>query len=131
MAKRMSAGLSDLGKAIALDMAGQERLAVPMYRRALSIGLSGDDLHTALVGLGSSLRTIGETRAAIRTLQRARRLFPRDATIILFLALAHCDAGQTKLAIRQLADGLLKESSQPRLAGYRRALARKYHAIRK
>ena len=53
MAKRMSAGLSDLGKAIALDTAGQERLAVPMYRRALSIGLSGDDLHAALVGLGS------------------------------------------------------------------------------
>jgi chloramphenicol O-acetyltransferase type A len=131
MSKQSSVALSKLREALALDAAGKERLAVPLYRRALTIGLSGENLHTALVCLGSSLRTIGETQAAIRTLQKARRLFPRDAAVILFLALAHCDAGQTHLAIRQLADGLIKESPQPRLAAYRRTLARKYHAVRR
>jgi predicted Zn-dependent protease len=97
---------------------------------ALARGLSKEDTHAALVCLGSSLRTVGKTRAAVATLQKARRLFPGDTVVIMFLALAHYDAGQRDLVIRQLGDMLLKESTQPRLAAYRRVLARKFHALR-
>jgi tetratricopeptide (TPR) repeat protein len=119
-----------LTHALSLDAAGHESQAIPLYRRALAASLKGDDLHTALIGLGSSLRTTGKTQAAITTLRKARRLFPRDIVVILFLALAHYDAGQKDLAIRQLGDALLKESKQPRLKRYHRVLARKYHSLR-
>lgn len=121
---------SALKEAVAHDAAGRERKAIPLYRRAVAGGLGERDLHAALIGLGSSLRTTGQTRSAIATLRKARRLFPRDVTVMLFLALAHCDAGQRDLAIRQLGDALLKESKQPRLAAYRQTLSRKYHALR-
>jgi tetratricopeptide (TPR) repeat protein len=125
-----SSAQAALTQALSLDAAGREKQAIPRYRRAIAAGLKGDDLHTALIGLGSSLRTIGKTQSAIMTLRKARRLFPRDTAVILFLALAHYDAGQKDLAIRQLADALLKESTQPRLKSYRKALIRKFHALR-
>jgi tetratricopeptide (TPR) repeat protein len=130
MAKQTRLALELLSEALALDAVGRERKAIPLYRRAIARGLENKDLHTALVCLGSSLRTVGQTKAAITTLRKARRLFPRDIVVTLFLALAHYDAGQRDLAIRQLGDALLKESAQPSLAGYRRVLARKYHALR-
>jgi cyanophycin synthetase len=119
-----------LTEALSLDAAGHEKQAIPLYRLALARGLANEDLHTALIGLGSSLRTIGKTPAAITTLRKARRLFPGDLVVVMFLALAHYDAGQQDLVIRQLGDALLKESTQPRLSRYRRVLARKYHALR-
>ena len=129
MAKSSSA-LAALAQALSLDAAGREKQAIPLYRLAIARGLANDDLHTALIGLGSSLRTVGKTPAAITTLRKARRLFPQDLIAIMFLALAHYDAGQRDLVIRQLANALLNESTQPRLTRYRRVLARKYHALR-
>jgi tetratricopeptide (TPR) repeat protein len=122
--------LAALKEALSLDAAGHEQRAIPLYRLALARGLSKEDSHTALVCLGSSLRTVGKTRTAIAALQKARRLFPGDIVVILFLALAHYDAGQHDLVIRQLGHVLLNESTQPRLVPYRRVLARKFHALR-
>jgi len=122
--------LAALKDALSLDAAGHEKQAILLYRLALARGLANEDLHTALIGLGSSLRTAGQTSAAITTLRKARKLFPRDIVVIMFLALAHYDARQRDLVIRQLANALLNESTQPRLAPYRRVLARKFHALR-
>jgi Flp pilus assembly protein TadD len=130
MAKQRRSALEILSEALVLDAASRESEAIPLYRMAIARGLAKKDLHTALVCLGSSLRTVGQTRAAIVTLRKARRLFPGDITVIMFQALAHYDAGQRDLAIRQLGNALLNESMQPRLAGYRRVLARKFHALR-
>src|SRR5689334_4786541 len=126
----MPAAPNLLEQALALDRAGKELAAIPLYRKALAGTLSPEDLHTALVCLASSLRTTGNLKAALRTLQKCNRLFPRDPTVILFLALVHADLGQYPLAIRQLADGFLKESRNPRLSAYRTALAKKFHAFR-
>ncbi|HUO06713.1 MAG TPA: tetratricopeptide repeat protein [Phycisphaerae bacterium] len=119
-----------LHEALALDAAGKEKLAIPLYRRAITAKLPRPDLHTALIGLGSSLHTVGQPQSAIRTLRKARTLFPHDPAILLFLALAHAAAGQHKLALRQLADAYLKESTHSSLPLYRKTLLRKYHAVR-
>ena len=128
--KRSSSGCPLLDQALALDAGGREAEAIPLYRRAIARGLSGEKLHTALVCLGSSLRTVGQAHQAVRVLQRARKVFPGDVPVILFLALAHWDNGQRELAIRQLGDALIKESKQRRLASFRGVLGRKYHRIR-
>jgi cyanophycin synthetase len=128
--RKSSPAQTELAHALRLDAAGREKQAIPLYRRALAAGLRPDDEHTALVCLGSSLHAIGKTQSAITTLRKARRLFPRDVVVIMFLALAHCDANQRDLAVRQLGDALLNESTQPRLRRYRSVLSRKYHALR-
>jgi tetratricopeptide (TPR) repeat protein len=131
MAVRARHAIALLEQALALDSNSRERDAIPLYRQAIAAGLSAQNLRTALICLGSSQRTVGQTQAAIRTLQKARRLYPRDVTIILFLALAHISGGQSALAIRQLADSLLKESKQTGLKPYRRVLGRKFHGVRR
>lgn len=42
------------------DVLGLEHEAVPYYEKAIQMGLSEEDLKGAYVGLGSTLRTIGE-----------------------------------------------------------------------
>lgn len=120
-----------LESAFALDRAGKERQAIPFYRQALRMGLSQSQTRDALTCLGSSLETVGELRAAIQVLQRARRMFPQDEVVTLFLALAHARAGQWDLACRQLADRLMKLSSDREILVYRPVLSRKYHALRR
>jgi len=42
------------------DLLGLEREAIPFYEKAIQSGLSGDGLKSALLGMGSTYRCIGE-----------------------------------------------------------------------
>ena len=44
------------------DVLGLERDAIPHYTNAIRLGLQGDDLRGAYLGLGSTYRTIGAYR---------------------------------------------------------------------
>lgn len=46
-------------RAASLDSTGHSDLAVPLYRRALELGLPGDRRRRAVIRLASSLRNIG------------------------------------------------------------------------
>src|ERR1700722_14735617 len=100
------------------DRAGREADAIPLYRQAIRTGLTSSALRDALVCLGSSLRTVGELAAARRTLQSARRQFPGDPVVLLFLALVEHDARDAVLALRQVAHLYLTESKDPRIDPY-------------
>jgi tetratricopeptide (TPR) repeat protein len=119
-----------LESAQALDRQGNEAQAIPLYRQAIRLGLSGKPLRDALVGLGSSLRTTGQLDAARRHLLQARRTFPGDPVVILFLALVEHDAGNAVKALRQVAHLYLHESRHPDLANYGAVLRRKFHGAR-
>ncbi len=65
-----------------LDAAGHEAEAIPQYRRAIGMGLSGAAAPRALLQLGSSLRNVGEHEEAVRVLSEGRgrgssRITPR------------------------------------------------------
>src|SRR4030095_9440033 len=60
------------------DLLGLEREAIPFYEKAIQEGLSGDDLKSALLGLGSTYRCIGEYRKSIDTFQQGLTLFPNS-----------------------------------------------------
>src|SRR5215475_8281124 len=61
------------------DLLGLERDAIPFYENAIHLGLSGDDLKSALLGLGSTYRCIGDYQKAIDTFQQARQQFPHSS----------------------------------------------------
>jgi tetratricopeptide (TPR) repeat protein len=53
------------------DVLGLEREAIPFYEKAIQAGLSDDDLKSALLGMGSTYRCIGQYQKSIETFRRA------------------------------------------------------------
>jgi tetratricopeptide (TPR) repeat protein len=79
----------------ALDFAGRESEAAPVYQQALAAGLAGDELRQALTQYGSTLRNIGRHEEAVARLIR--------------LALDRINAGDLapyQRALRHYASGL-------------------------
>ncbi len=93
-----------LQKAFAFDREGQEFQAIEYYKKALSMGLKGDDLLSAHVCLGSSYRAIGEYEKAKYILLEGLFHFPKSTALKTFLYLVQYNREQAKDAV----EGLLK-----------------------
>lgn len=104
------------------DKLGLEREAVPFYKRALSLGLEDDDLRNALLGLGSTYRTLGEYDQAAETLARGVETFPDDRGMAVFHAMALYNHGEAKKACETLLTLLLETTADPAVLGYREAI---------
>lgn len=86
----------------ALDFAGREAEAAPVYEQAFAAGLDGDDLRRGLIQYGSTLRNLGRFDEAVSALRRAEEQFPGHDSIVAFLALALTSAGQCQEAVARL-----------------------------
>ncbi len=86
----------------AFDSAGRENEAIPLYRKALEKGLSGDYLPQLYLQLASSLRNVGQLDEAITILQDACQHYPEGPSLKLFLALALESAGRDHDALTTL-----------------------------
>lgn len=104
------------------DKLGLENDAVPYYERAIELGLTGDDLKSALVGLGSTYRALGRYDEALASLSRAADEFPDDRGARVFLALSQYNAGAAKEAVEGLLSTLIETTSDPDIKRYRNAL---------
>ena len=104
------------------DAMGLEREAVNFYERAIEAGLGDEDLAGALLGLGSTLRGLGEFGRAVAILEKGAKLFPSHRPIRIFLAMAHYNANRSKEAVSGLLKLLLEASEDPAIAGYRKAI---------
>ena len=92
-------GLFELG--CSLDSTGQPDLAVPLYRSALTAGLSGRRRRRATIQLASSLRNIGKADEAAALLA-SESLQPEDelsSAVSAFRALALSDLGREREAL--------------------------------
>jgi tetratricopeptide (TPR) repeat protein len=104
------------------DLLGLEREAIPFYEKAIQTGLSGDDLKSALLGLGSTYRCIGEYQTSIDTFQRAQVLFPDSHEFNVFLAMAYYNIGEYSRAMELLLSSLADTSGDEGIIRYRRAI---------
>ena len=86
----------------ALDFAGREAEAAPVYEQAFSAGLDGDGLRRGLIQYGSTLRNLGRFDEAVQIMRRADEQFPGHDSIAAFLALALTSAGQCQEAVARL-----------------------------
>lgn len=123
------------GSAVALfeqagarDSTGHSDLAVPLYRRALTLGLSGERRRRAVIQLASSLRNLGEVTESVALLsaEQAAGSDHLDDAVGAFLALALVDAGREReavsVALLALAGHLTRY--QRSLTSYARGLTR-------
>jgi tetratricopeptide (TPR) repeat protein len=104
------------------DVLGLEAEAVPFYERSLSGTLSPGDRRDALLGLGSTYRTLGRYAEAERTLRRGLDEFPGDAALRTFLAMALYNTGGHHEATSILLTLVADTSQDPRVRQYHRAI---------
>lgn len=105
-----------------LDRMGLETDAAPYYERAIAVGLDGDDLRGALLGLGSTYRVIGRGADAVRTLAAGVERFPNDGAMRAFYALALHSVGEHTRATQEFLRVILASSTDPQVTRYRNAL---------
>jgi tetratricopeptide (TPR) repeat protein len=104
------------------DLLGREREAIPFYEKAIQSGLSGDDLKSTLLGMGSTYRCIGEYQKSIDTFQQARTLFPHAHEFNVFLAMTYYNIGEHSKAMELLLDSLVNTSKDEGILRYQRAI---------
>ena len=105
------------------DKLGLEAEAVPFYERSLELGLEGNDLEDALLGLGSTYRTLGRYGESLATLTRGVESFPEARGMQVFRAMALYNTGHAKEACETLLTLLADTTSDETISRYRSAIA--------
>ena len=104
------------------DKLGLEAEAVPFYEAAVRLGLDGEDLRSALLGLGSTYRTLGRYDDALATLTRGIETFPDDRSMQVFRAMALYNNGKPKEACQVLLQIVSDTTSDEGIRSYRAAI---------
>ena len=104
------------------DVLGEESNAVPYYEKAIRTGLSGTDLEGALLGLGSTYRTLGEYEKSRNTFLKGIELFPNNKAIQVFYSMTLYNLKEHSLAMELLLKSLLDTTSDGEILQYRKAI---------
>jgi tetratricopeptide (TPR) repeat protein len=105
------------------DVLGLEREAVPYYEQSLALGLPQDQRAGALLGLGSTYRTLGEYSRSREVLQQGAREYPERKEFPAFLAMALHNLGAHHEAMEILLKLLAETSADPGIKDYSKAIA--------
>ena len=100
------------------DLLGLESEAIPFYEKATQTGLTGDDLKSALLGMGSTYRCLGEYQKSIETFQRGLSLFPNSQEFNVFLGMAYYNMGEYSKAMELLLNSLADASRDEGILRY-------------
>ncbi len=104
------------------DTLGLEREAVPFYLRAIEQGLPEKDLEGALLGLGSTYRTLGAYQQSEEILRRGMATFPNNRSFQVFLAMTLYNLHRYHEAVELLLTNLAETTSDPTILEYKRAI---------
>jgi hypothetical protein len=107
-------------RACAFDSTGHSDQAVPLYRQALELGLTGLRRRRAVIQMASSLRNLGRAAESVDllTAERAAASDELDDAVSGFLALALVDTGREREAVTLALTALATH-----LPRYQRSLA--------
>ncbi|MEY3774795.1 MAG: hypothetical protein RLZZ129_1575 [Verrucomicrobiota bacterium] len=108
------------------DVLGHETEALPFYEKAVALGLPPNELSGALLGLGSTLRNLGQHERSAEVLRSGRAQFPDNREFDVFLALTLHDLGRHTEATKLLLEVIADTSDDPGLTAYQRAI--RFHA---
>lgn len=104
------------------DTLSRHTEALPYYEKAVALGLPPNELSGALIGLGSTLRTLGQLERSAEVLRSGQAQFPDNAEFAVFLALTLHAQGQSAEALRLALDTLCATTEDPGLTAYQRAI---------
>ena len=104
------------------DSAGREDEALVRYRRAFELGVPDEELASASLGFGSTLRNVGSVGESVEVLSKAIDRFPKHRALRVFLAYSLWTGGRQADAMRSLVEALYVGEPAPELERYRRAI---------
>ncbi len=104
------------------DVHGQPEEAVKFYEKAIVLGLPPNELSGALIGLGSTLRGLGQFQRSAEVLRSGQVQFPDNPEFGAFLAITLHAAGQPADALRLALETLCNTSEDPGITAYQRAI---------
>jgi len=104
------------------DALGKEADAAPAYEKAIALGLTGEALQGAYLGLGSTYRCLGDYQNSKRVLEKAISLFPENGALKAFFALTQYNLKNYSAAMELLLKELVRSSGDKEIKSYSRAL---------
>jgi tetratricopeptide (TPR) repeat protein len=104
------------------DLLGMEREAIPCYERAIELGLSGDDLEGALLGLGSSYRALGEYEKSKAVFLKGIEQFPNNRALQVFYSMVLYNLKEHDSAMETLLKCLIDTTEDEQILHYKRAI---------
>lgn len=96
--------------------------ALPYYEKAIALGLPPNELSGALIGLGSTLRTLGQLERSAEVLRSGKVQFPLNVEFDVFLALTLHAQDKHAESLRLVLDTLCDTTEDPGLTAYQRAI---------
>jgi len=106
----------------ALDFMGNETEAIPLYQKAIKLGLTGKVKTQAEIQLGSSLSVTGANESAIAILSRVQEE-TGDPAALAFLCIALFRYGEFKKSLKT-ALGFILSVNQGLMPEYKGALSK-------
>lgn len=104
------------------DVLGEEAKAVPYYEKAIRLGLDHENLEGALLGLGSTYRTLGEYEKSAQTFQKAIKLNPSNKAIQVFYAMTLYNLHQHQEAMNLLLKCIIETTKDKQILEYSKAI---------
>lgn len=104
------------------DTLGRLEPALAAYEKAVALGLPPNELSNALIGLGSTLRQLGQLERSAEVLRTGKLQFPDNREFDVFLALTLHAQGQHAAALSLALETLIDTTDDPGLTAYGRAL---------
>lgn len=104
------------------DTLGRHESAVPAYEKAIALGLPPNELSNAYVGLGSTLRALGQLDRSAEVLRTGKLQFPDNREFDAFLSLTLHAQGKHAEALALVIETLVNTTEDPGLTAYGRAL---------
>ncbi|MFD3449977.1 tetratricopeptide repeat protein [Microbacteriaceae bacterium 4G12] len=108
--------------ACSYDNLGKEREAVPYYEEALDIGLDRENTKGAMLGLGSTYRTLGRYMDSKSLLEKALVEFPNELQFQVFYAMTLYNLKQYSKAMELLLKCLTTTTNNKEILAYKNAI---------
>ncbi|MET3698233.1 tetratricopeptide repeat protein [Bacillus oleivorans] len=104
------------------DLLGMEKEAIPFYEHAINQGLSGQERRGALLGLGSTYRTIGEYHQSKKIFKQGMQEFPNANEFPVFLAMTLHNLGDNEKALKILLNKIVELTDDEGIQRYKKAI---------
>lgn len=104
------------------DLLGEESKAVPFYENAIKLGLPSKELEGALLGLGSTYRTLGEYEKSKSTFLKGIESFPNNRAIQTFYSMTLYNLNEHSKAMELLLKCLIDTTTDDEILGYKKAI---------
>ncbi len=104
------------------DVMELEREAVPFYLKSIELGLLGEERQGALLGLGSTYRTLGMYEESRHVFEEAIKDFPERREFQVFYAMVLYNLKEYDKAMEILLKHLSETSEDEGIRSYKKAI---------